>query len=35
MSFFQLFPPATRNVTRLSKPVLPNVLIGQLLRLKP
>ena len=31
----RLFPPATRNVTRLSKPVLPNVLIGQLLRLKP
>lgn len=31
----RLFPPATSNVTRLSKPVLPNVLIGQLMRLKP
>lgn len=31
----RLFPPAASNVTRLSKPVLPNVLIGQLMRLKP
>jgi two-component system, response regulator PdtaR len=31
----RLFPQDVRNVTRLSKPVLPNVLIGQLMRLKP
>ncbi|HEY5755771.1 MAG TPA: response regulator [Steroidobacter sp.] len=31
----RLFPDAARSVPRLSKPVLPNVLIGQLMRLKP
>jgi len=31
----RLFPETARNVARLSKPVLPNVLIGQLMRLKP
>jgi two-component system, response regulator PdtaR len=30
----RLFPQQARGVPRLSKPVLPNVLIGQLLRLK-
>lgn len=31
----RLFPQAARSVTRLPKPVLPNVLIAQLMRLKP
>ncbi|MDY6946302.1 MAG: response regulator [Pseudomonadota bacterium] len=31
----RLFPQATRSVPRLPKPVLPNVLITQLMRLKP
>jgi two-component system, response regulator PdtaR len=31
----RLFPQGVRDATRLSKPVLPNVLIGQLMRLKP
>lgn len=31
----RLFPEAARSVTRLAKPVLPNVLIAQLMRLKP
>src|SRR5690606_36357720 len=30
----RLFPQTARNAPRLSKPVLPNVLIAQLLRLK-
>lgn len=30
----RLFPPQARVAPRLSKPVLPNVLIGQLLRIK-
>lgn len=31
----QLFPQTARGAPRLSKPVLPNVLIAQLMRLKP
>jgi CheY-like chemotaxis protein len=31
----RLFPQAARDAPRLAKPVLPNVLIAQLLRLKP
>jgi CheY-like chemotaxis protein len=31
----RLFPPTTKNVPRLAKPVLPAVLIGQLKRLLP
>lgn len=30
----RLFPPATRSAPRLPKPVLPNVLVAQLKRLK-
>lgn len=30
----RLFPPATRSAPRLPKPVLPNVLIAQLVRMK-
>lgn len=30
----RLFPPATRSAPRLPKPVLPNVLVAQLMRLK-
>jgi CheY-like chemotaxis protein len=31
----RMFPQATRSAPRLAKPVLPNVLIAQLMRLKP
>lgn len=31
----RVFPEAARNIPRLAKPVLPNVLIGQLRRLLP